>query len=474
MSQSLRTAAVAAVITLAALPLHAADNGELLQLRQEIDALRLDYEARLKALELRLQRAEAGQPAAAAPTATAAAAAPAAAAPLPPAAPPPAAIDTAVVNAPSSASGFNPAIALILSGSYASLSQDPRHYRIPGFLAGGEIGPGVQGFSLGESELSLSANIDPWFYGAMNLALAADNSASVEEAYVQTTALPAGLSLRMGRYLSGIGYLNEKHPHTWDFVDAPLVYQVFLGGQLKQDGLQWRALLPTEQFVELGGGLGAAGPYPSGGDNRRQPGTATLFAHTGGDIGASHSWRAGLSMLWAQAEGRASEDIDNVGNAVTHVFSGNSRLAIVDGVWKWAPNGNPQRTNLTLQGEYFRRLESGSLTVDSAGQALADSYRSTQSGWYAQAVYQFMPAWRVGARYDRLDSGSVDASGNSAALFLPEYSPTRSTLMLDWSPSEFSRVRLQFANDRARYGSSDNQFFIQYQMSLGAHGAHGY
>ena len=52
--------------------------------------------------------------------------------------------------------------------------------------------------------------------------------------------------------------------------------------------------------------------------------------------------------------------------------------------------------------------------------------------------------------------------------------PSRTTLMLDWAPSEFSRVRLQWANDRVRYGLVDNQFLIQYQMSLGAHGAHGF
>ena len=140
----------------------------------------------------------------------------------------------------------------------------------------------------------------------------------------------------------------------------------------------------------------------------------------------------------------------------------------------WAPNGNPQRTNLTLQGEYFRRLESGSLVYDSTGQGLAASYHSTQGGWYAQAVYQFMPTWRVGLRYDRLDIGDVDASTNAANLYLPDYTPTRATLMVDWSPSEFSRIRLQFAQDKARYGLTDNQFLIQYQMSLGSHGAHSY
>jgi hypothetical protein len=44
--------------------------------------------------------------------------------------------------------------------------------------------------------------------------------------------------------------------------------------------------------------------------------------------------------------------------------------------------------------------------------------------------------------------------------------------MVDWSPSEFSRIRLQFARDYSRMNEPDNQIFIQYIVSLGAHGAH--
>jgi hypothetical protein len=44
--------------------------------------------------------------------------------------------------------------------------------------------------------------------------------------------------------------------------------------------------------------------------------------------------------------------------------------------------------------------------------------------------------------------------------------------MFDWSPSEFSRFRLQYAVDKSRQGLNDNQFFVQYLYSLGAHGAH--
>jgi hypothetical protein len=122
------------------------------------------------------------------------------------------------------------------------------------------------------------------------------------------------------------------------------------------------------------------------------------------------------------------------------------------------------------------------LTFDTAAASLGTqtgSFQSAQSGWYAQGVYQFMPMWRAGYRYDRLDSGTVklglvDSGALSTADF-PIFTPhnaTRNTLMFDFSPSEFSRVRLQLASDKSRLGATDNQLFLQYIVSLGAHGAH--
>jgi hypothetical protein len=166
-------------------------------------------------------------------------------------------------------------------------------------------------------------------------------------------------------------------------------------------------------------------------------------------------------------------------NAVSNSFTGRSKLWALSGVLKWAPNGNNTVNNFKLQGEYFKRKEDGDLTFSPAGAALTDGYKSSQSGWYAQAVYQFMPQWRVGYRYDELDSGTtaiglVDSGALTPADFpiLAEYKPKRHTAMIDWSPSEFSRVRLQLARDYSRMGEPDNQVFLQYIVSLGAHGAH--
>jgi len=374
----------------------------------------------------------------------------------------------------SSLSSFNPALSLILSGTYANLSRDPADYRIRGFLTGSDIGPGPRSFNLGESELGIAANIDPFLYGAANISITSDGSVDVEEAFVQTTSLGEGATVKFGRFFSGIGYLNEQHAHTWDFVDAPLAYQAFLGTQFNDDGIQVRWLAPTPVFLELGAEAGRGRVFPGSDRDKNGIGAGSVFAHVGGDWGDSSSWRAGLSYLQTSPQDRASQMTDLAGNDVTNAFSGKSRLWIADFVWKWAPNGNPTRQNFKLQSEYFQRRESGSLTYDVTGVAATDSYSSRQAGAYVQGVFQFLPRWRTGVRYDRLDSGSVDLASNAAFLDAATTHPSRITWMADYNTSEFSRIRLQLASDRAREGKADNQVFVQYQMSLGAHGAHNF
>jgi len=353
---------------------------------------------------------------------------------------------------------FNPGISLILQGTAATSKEDPAAYRIDGFApSGGEVGPAPRGFGLGESELVVSANVDPYFRGHFVVALTPENEAEVEEAYFQTLALGRGFTLKGGRFLSGIGYQNEIHQHAWDFQDAPLAYKAFLGGRLNDDGVQLRWVAPTDLFLELGAELGNGRAFPATERNRNGANAASLFAHLGGDIGTGTAWRAGLSHLRARPDGR---DFD------AQSFTGTSRLWIADFVLKWAPNGNATATNFKLQGEYFRRKESGSLTNDD-GTVLTGDFASRQSGWYLQGAWQFMPRWRAGLRFDRLDHGTVENSP-----LVSEHNPSRVTVMIDWSGTEFSRLRLQLASDKSRAGVTDNQAVLQYVLSLGAHGAH--
>ncbi len=200
---------------------HADD--EVAALRAELHSLKSDYDARVAALESRInnwsrRRQLRRRPSLSLPCAVS-----------------------------SSASAFNPAISLVLAGSYADTSRDPEDWAIAGFMPnGGEIGPGERSFSLGESELTIAASVDPYFSAQLTAAITGDDEIEVEEAFFRTSSLPAGLTAKGGRFFSGFGYLNEVHAHAWDFVDQPLVYQAFFGNQRSQDGLQLKWVAPTD------------------------------------------------------------------------------------------------------------------------------------------------------------------------------------------------------------------------------------
>ena len=457
-----RIALLAAAASLA-LPAAAGDE-DLKALREEVAQMKKAYESRIESLEQRLAAAESAQEKSPSP-------------------------QHGAVSPPAAAGGFNPEVSLILQGQYRRMKEVPERAITGYWPAGGhDHGGAERGFSLDNSELIVSANINPYFRGLLNVALK-DGEAEVEEAWFQTLGLGQGFTLKGGRFLSGIGYINEQHPHAWDFADAPLMSKALFGEHYGQDGLQLKWVAPTDLFMEFGAEIGRGAGFPGSDRNKNSAGASALFAHLGGDVGRSHAWRAGLSWLTTRANGREAhfEDTDAAGpNEVEGLFTGRSRTLIADFVWKWAPDGNPKQRNLKLQAELFRRSESGDLACGSEvatspclGGVGLGRLRSAQTGGYAQAVWQFMPQWRIGYRYDWRNSGSkrydpatVFAALDPANAYFTSYRPKRHSLMVDWSQDEFSRLRLQFARDRAMQGVTDNQVTLQYIMSLGAHGAH--
>src|SRR6195256_3198392 len=378
---------------------------------------------------------------------------------------------------PASESAMNPAVSVILNGIYSNLSQDPNTFRINGFTPTlGEVGPGVRGLSLGESELAFAPNIDHNFRGTLIASISPEDGIGVEEGTIQTLALSYGFTIKAGRFFSGVGYQNQIHAHAWDFTDAPLANKVFLGNQLNEDGIQLKWVAPTNVYFDVGVEVGRGRQFPAGpagGRNKNGVSSGNFFTHVGGDLGTGTAWQTGVSYLSTSPQDRTFDDLNATGAPVTNSFTGRSRLWVLDGILKWAPNYNPTYTNFKLQGEYFRRKEDGDLTSGTTAQT--GGFASVQSGWYLQSVYQFVPMWRLGYRYDRLNSSTTSFSAPLNAADFPilaAYNPTKHTVMVDWSPSEFSRVRLQAASDKSRSDVTDKQVFLQYIVSLGAHGAH--
>jgi outer membrane murein-binding lipoprotein Lpp len=445
MKAALMAAVAVGALAMAAGPARA-QQSDTAAIRQQIEAMKREYEARIRDLERRLEKtesdAQAAKQAAAQSQATADAAQ--ASANQPPPTPP------AAQNA------FNPAISAVLNGTYGAFSRDPDKAKIPGFALGDEATPGKRGFSLGESEIDVAANVDQAFSAWLALSFDSDNTASVEEAYIQSSSLPYGFTLKAGRFLSGIGYLNDRHAHDWDFVDAPLPYRAMLNNQYGDDGVQLRWIAPTDYFLEFGGELFRGDAFPAGNGSHAGNGARSLFVHAGDDFNESSSWLAGLSYLSTDATNRETGTLPDK-------FSGSDDVGIASLVYKWAPDGNPIERNLILSGEYFNRHERG--TFD------ANSLNTNQSGWYLQSVYQFMPRWRAGLRYDELSSKSLGSEFAGTTLDNMGHTPRRETALLEYDTSEFGRFRLQYNHDQSDLQNND-EFLLQYTVIVGPHGAH--
>ncbi len=335
-----------------------------------------------------------------------------------------------------------------------------------------------EGFNLRHVELYVSADVDPYFKGSA-IAAVDVHEAELETAEIETTALPWGLKLRGGKFYSDFGRINPQHSHQWDFVDRPLIHRLALGDHgLNDIGLQLTWLAPTPFYL-------LAGVEAFQGDNE------AMFAHRGEQpLPSREGPRVGVGWLKAGpslegphalqfgvfgAVGRHQEEHDGDGDGEPdHWLDGENAFWGGDLVYKYdasRPNGEG---DFVAQAEYFRRrkdldLVAHDLRPDLVGRVRTDE----QDGYYVQAVYGVAPRWRLGARWEQaglineseLPNGARESFGVSH----------RASLMVDFTPSEFSRIRLQVA--RGSYATEEGreeafEVWAQWMISIGAHGAH--
>jgi len=384
---------------------------------------------------------------------------------------------------------FNPAISLILDGRYTDINSS--ELELPGFQLGGEAGLPSNGFSTGHNELVMSANIDDNFFGTINMAIVhsdGETEIELEEAFIETLTLGNGLTVKAGQFFSGIGYLNSIHDHAHDFADRPLVYDALFGGHLMDTGVQTTWVAPTDTYLTFGAEVTSGSNFPSGESEGNNNGRA-FFVKTGGDIGMSSSWQLGASYYESEFDvreaggghdhGGESEEAETIDN---ELLNGELDIAGIDFVYKWAPKGNNKSTNFKFQAEYFVKNESG-LAEFVEGDASAEAmYDGKQEGFYVQSVYQFMPAWRVGLRYDHLkadnkfsdfeDNGIDEEEFMEESGYGTEDDPKKFSIMIDYAPSHFSRLRLQYSELDNGHDEPNDIITLQYSMSLGSHGAH--
>lgn len=466
---------VAVALALAA-PLAQAD--DLKALREEVAQMKKSYEARIAALEARIADAEA-KPAKAVET-------------------------TAAGNS------FNPQISMILDGVYF---RDNRkggsgelYEHIDGINhshdhEGHDHGALERGFNLRETELAFSSAVSPYFDANVMMTVSSEGSVELEEAYFDTRALPAGLKLRGGKFLSGIGYLNAQHPHQWDFVDQNLPYRTLLGDHgLMDTGLRLAWLPPTGNLytqvgIELLQGKeqvfgsageeipaeradGAALAATSAGEfsaTKAGPRLTTLFAKLAPDLGARHAMQFGL---WGARSSQHQEVHDHTAEDATtlvHALEGKGSVWGSDLVYKYDAGQFGGVGNVKVVAEYLREKKDMHIAFHENGALVGQPRNFTQDGFLVQGTYGFAPHWQAGLRYDVTGMTNRIEGASGVLSDMPE--SDRWSVALTRNITEFSLLRLQASRAELWVDGVEegvNQVFVQYQHSLGAHGAHAF
>ena len=359
--------------------------------------------------------------------------------------------------------------------------------------------PNQRGFTVQGVELNLQGAIDPYFRGNANIAFLLDSGGEtrveLEEGWLETVSLPWNLQVRAGQMLTDFGRINTQHPHSWAFVDVPLVNGRLFGEDgLRNPGARLSWLVPTPFYSELFFGI-----------QDSQGGTASSFRDDhggGGFLGRIHDSGhvKNLGDMLFTTRYAASFDVSDTQTLLagaSAAFGPNgsgadtdTQIYGVDVYWKWKPaNANAGFPFVSWQTEAMLRHYQagafsedldGSLTLDAGepdlnGDGLIDSVpRETLTDWglYSQLLWGFKKGWVAGLRGDYVTHTKL---GEYETVYGAD--PERSTRWrispnLTWYPSEFSKIRLQYNYDDRDGIGVDHSVWLQFEFLLGAHAAH--
>jgi hypothetical protein len=282
----------------------------------------------------------------------------------------------------------------------------------------------------------------------------------VEEAYGTTLALPARLQARFGQFLHRFGRINATHLHTWDFVDQPFALGRIFGGEGGRGlGVELSWLSPLPWYAEL-----VATAQPADGEETARSfyGAESLDVERPADflyvlaLKQFFPWSDDWSCAWGLSAALGPNSTG--GENRTDVYGTDLYL-------KYRPITRESQQMVAWQTEVFYRRRQ-----------IPDELLQDVS-LYSQLVVQLAQRWAVAGRYE-FGSPAVGLGGEKGLDELdPEWVDERQRVALNatFSPSEFSRLRLQGSYDvpgwldRGIWSS-----FLAVELVAGAHGAHSF
>lgn len=328
-------------------------------------------------------------------------------------------------------------------------------------ITAGSHDPQKTGFTFQQLELTVGQSVDPYFRLDANLVFS-QFGVEVEEAYATTLALPLNLQVRAGQFLTRFGRLNATHPHTWEFIDQNFALTRVFGGEGNRGlGAELSWLAPLPWFAELMLSVTDAA------------GASTARSFLGGgefDIASPLDFQvtAALKQFFPLTDALSL----NVGlSAATGPNpTGNDNRTDIYGLdlyLRWRPVHCAALRWIALQAELFWRRR----------QIPDDLLQDLNA--YAQIAWRFGDRWSVAARYE-WGSPSWDLGGSPSARDWLDSAWTRErhrvSAAVTFHPSEFSRLRLQGARDRAPSLAADPIWsaFLAAEFFVGAHAAHAF
>ena len=292
----------------------------------------------------------------------------------------------------------------------------------------------------------------------------------LEEAYVVTQSLPYGLQLKVGQFFNEFGRL-PNHPHDWWFVDQPVIYSRFFGGDgLRNPGasLSWTAPLPwhSELIVSAQNAFGE---------------TAVSFLFEEGEevvdghvlVERDVETFKDLIYLVRWANTFAVSEVLTLEGGYSFLSgpngTGDDTTTFIHGLHlyaKWKPRDNSQsyfawHTEFLIR-DYEADADAANVNVN---EVLNDI------GLFTQVLYSIDRWWKVAARYEY----AVGDQGDAARTEFRDERHRWST-SVTYFTSEFFNIRLQYNVDKAQFlgDSLEHSVWLQFGFLVGTHGAHKY
>ena len=353
-------------------------------------------------------------------------------------------------------------------------------------LQGGGHDPRKNGFTLQNVELSLSGAVDPYFNGEAHLIylidpLEGESVFELEEAFITTQQLPHNLQVKAGQFFTEFGRINSRHPHQWEWMDQPIINSRLFGPDgMRGTGLRASWLVPVPWYSE----------FYVGAQNANGETMASFLASEeffeerpiGGRAFAERDSNAfnGLAYHLRWENGFDLSREWNAAIGVSTVFGpnatgpdGSTAIYGTDLVLKWRPSKNQRGWPFFIsQSEVMYRDYRADDAEDEDGATLAGTTLDDW-GFYTQALVGWAPRWRGGLRFEYA-SGSGDGGVRADDPFRDDR--FRVSPLVEWLPSEFSRVRLQYNLDEADHLEDDyaHSVWLGFEYLIGSHGAHRY